>query len=894
MIGIRVLFWNAQGIHKKRDEFVNLLTDEHIDIACICESHLTCNMSFPNIPNYITIRNDRSTHLGGLLTIIKDNIKFREIDSINLQLIEYCAIIIQGKTPFFLVNAYLPGGSRTPTIKQHYADDLDKIINCNKPFFLLGDLNSKHTSWNCKRNNIAGNILYNKTQARQLTVAFSKDPTYCPVSLYKSSSTLDIVVTNNKINFSRPFASHISTSDHIPVIFEIDGGGSNNHIRDEPRPNYQKTNWYQFRLYLDNKLDQDIPLLNQKQLNQNEINCLLTRITTATKDGLKLHTPTNKTNRDGTYHTDNIKSIIKWRNYFRRRFARHHIDTDRVMYMFYDKWKKREITIARNEHKNNRLLKYSSDRNSLFKAIKNRRLSDIPPLYPESPETCMIITNTKKAEAFSGHFAKMHANTLDKHNLIFSRHVDDTVNTFINNTGPTITHTEITISDVRTVIKSMKTNKSPGPDMIPVIALKNLSVLSLQLYAHALTSAYNMGYFPDLWKSSTAVPVLKAGKNPKDRSSYRPIALISKLSQVFEKIVNNYFMEHLDNTHTLPDNQFGFRKGHSTIHPLLSLFNNIKSGFAQKKSTAVLTFDIEKAFDRTWHNGLIYKMINKNFPSNIIKIVNSFIKQRQFRVRCGDALSNICPVPWGVPQGSVLSPSLYIFYIHDIPLHDNTSLKLYADDSLVHVQDRNIMTITKAIDEASQKIISYYNKWKIKINGNKTALTLFTQRTKKQLPAGPLMIGKTQLTNTKINITVNWTNKIKYLGVTLDKRLTLYEHINDTIRKFDNTVRLLYPFICRSSTLDRNSKLHLIKLYCIPILTYASPIIVNCAKTHLTRLQRKLNKILRMALDIPCDTRTSLVRQLTGIPSLENILAKNTERFSIKNRRSENKIISEL
>lgn len=276
-------------------------------------------------------------------------------------------------------------------------------------------------------------------------------------------------------------------------------------------------------------------------------------------------------------------------------------------------------------------------------------------------------------------------------------------------------------------------------------------------------------------------------------------------------------------------------------------------------------------------------------PLYVLKIVKSFLSNRYFYVRVGEATSALMDIPWGVPQGSALSPTLYNLYISDIPKSpaDETKIRQYADDTLIHTSDRFISKINKRLQESATRITKYYHRWKIKINADKTILTCFTNRKTKQLPDNTLNI---------TNIDIPWTSEMKYLGMTFDKHLTFTTNTNLTCNKVDTVIRCLYPYINRNSAIENKVKIHLYKTYIRPILTYASPVTYNMSKTNKLKLVRKQTNILRMLLDVSWEDFVSnkKLEQRANLPNLNDFTDLINNNFISKCQLSENMLIRQL
>jgi hypothetical protein len=251
-------------------------------------------------------------------------------------------------------------------------------------------------------------------------------------------------------------------------------------------------------------------------------------------------------------------------------------------------------------------------------------------------------------------------------------------------------------------------------------------------------------------------------------------------------------------------------------------------------------------------------------------MTNSFLKNRSFHVDVRGKKSEIHPIPFGVPQGAVLSPTLYNIYIHDVPKTQNTKLALFADDTAFFSTSQKASEIENALKEHSRVIEIFSNKWKIKMNSSKTQATFVTRRRKKELPAAKISL---------LGADVNWRSESKYLGMILDKSTALKPHIDYVIERTNNAIRILYPLINRNSKLDLNNKLLIYKLAIRPIFTYASPAMRGIAKTHIKKFQVLQNKTLKMILNVSRYERTSVIHERTKVPLINDYLNKLYEKF---------------
>lgn len=251
-----------------------------------------------------------------------------------------------------------------------------------------------------------------------------------------------------------------------------------------------------------------------------------------------------------------------------------------------------------------------------------------------------------------------------------------------------------TPDEIVSILKNLNIKKAPGPDATTNAALKNLPTKQIAEITNITNACLTSSYFPKTWRHADIIPIHKPGKNPTFPVNYRPISLLSNFAKVIEKIINKRLNVHSEEV--IQNEQFGFRDGHSAEHQIIRVIEYINDGFNTRRPTGATFLDINKAFNKVWHQGILYKMINSAFPLYLIKFIKSYLEDRTFCVKLNGHRSTRRPIESGVPQGSTIGPTLFNIYMSDFKLNYGscTSFALYADDLMVFFKHRNPVTVT--------------------------------------------------------------------------------------------------------------------------------------------------------------------------------------------------------
>lgn len=298
--------------------------------------------------------------------------------------------------------------------------------------------------------------------------------------------------------------------------------------------------------------------------------------------------------------------------------------------------------------------------------------------------------------------------------------------------------------------------------------------------------------------------------------------------------------------------QFGFREKHSTIDQVHRIVHTIEETLEKKKVCSAIFLDVAQAFDKVWHKGLDYKL-KTQLPIQYTEILESYMNDRYFRVKQGQAYSKLKKIEAGVPQGSILGPILYLLYTADIPLPFNSKIATFADDTCILSTGNDVIESTRKLQASVNKIVAWTETWRIKLNEGKSVHVDFTNKSIQYIP---IEIS---------SFIVPHENSAKYLGMTLDARLNWKEHIKKKQTELNLKYKKLKWIIGRNSKVTTANKLLIYNQIIKPVWTYGSQLWGCAAKTYIETIQRIQNKILRDIVNAPWYARNDDIHRDLGV-----------------------------
>ena len=615
----------------------------------------------PIIPNYTFIRKDRQTGGGGgIAFLVHHDIPFTPVDTSNITdpIIETQAISITHEgSPLTIVNVYIPPVSSCPP---RHSPDLNPLLNILDDALIVGDLNAHHAGWFSTLSDARGEALAADIENSPFCVLNADSPTCLP--RLGNPLSPDVTLISAHLTLSADWTTQTQlNSDHLPITISFPDSHLPNIRTPKTFTNFRQADWVgyvseseklfsqlppptscsggeqKFREVINIASRHNIPSGFRKNFIPDiprEASVLINQ-----RDNIRIRNPQDPAiDQLNQQISDKISSASKQAWLDKLDSADHHSDPNKF-------W-------------------------SLLRCLSGKR-PRLPPNQPISFGTKIFSRPNSIAKKFNSQFTSVstHKQNPNTRRVIRRLRKNHKLDTNFKPFNPISTGE---------AIKCASNSSAAGPDGITNLHLKHLGLLGVAY----LTCLFNLSVcradIPAIWKSAVIIPILKPGKAADQSSSYRPISLLCPAVKILEKLLLPQVTDSLSRA----PSQHGFAPFHSTTTALLPVVTKIAEGFNAIKPpsrSATVAIDISKAFDSVDHTLLLDQISHSTLHSNLVRWLAAYLRGRTASCHYLAAKSPLKIIHTGVPQGSVLSPSLFNYFVSDCP-NVAELMTSYADD----------------------------------------------------------------------------------------------------------------------------------------------------------------------------------------------------------------------
>ena len=758
---------------------------------------------------------------------------------------------------FYIYNIY-----NQPS-RKYDVRELEKIIDQhNQNLIIMGDFNAHNSLWDTK-------VITNDKYGKQIESIINNhdvcclNDAECPTFYSKGHgtfSTIDLTICSDNISDKIEwFVSEDDySSDHYPVIISIYTETENEK---DMRFNTEKANWPQFKL-----LTEKIPNFDE-QLNHNESNKILTE--TIIKAANKSIPRINPNGRK--------KTVPWWSEELKKLAYMKHRIKDRI-----NKLNKKHSTLIRNPLAANinekiiatcleiaqlkplfnkycakfkreantakltswqEYVKTINERTPLKKMWKKFRkikgTNNKQTKHPIKHQGTTIHDEEEIANILGESIAQISSDKTYEKQFLKTKKTEEKKRINFKTNKEEIYNITITQKELNQAIENSKST-TPGEDLVDMNMIKNSSESMkkyiLDMYNHLLRN----NLLPDNWRHAIVIPIPKPGKDPSCPVNYRPISLTSSLCKLLERIINTRLTWYLREHKIITDKQFGFQQNRSTFDPVASLEDYVRRNYARRRISAAVLFDIEKAYDCTWRYHVMKMMKKAGLAGNIPEWICNFLDNRSFQVKFHRKLSKVFTLQNGLPQGSVLSCTLYLLAINNIVKHlpKEVQCTLYADDIIIYYSSRNLRHLERVLNQTIKKLLQWTRTVGIKLARSKTKAILF-YRNKMWLKNNILSL-KIETENIEVE------KEVKFLGIYFDAHLNWKPHIQYLKRRCTNALNLIKKLSNTKWGAKRTCLQMIYKATIEGILNYCSPIYTSATTAALKTLDTVQTQGLRL------------------------------------------------
>ena len=846
-----VLQWNCQGLRTSKQEVVELVNTFKPCAVALQETKLWGDATV-NIAGYRAY--SRNGHFnvtahGGTAIYVHQSVPVEPL-RINT---EYQAVAVRIHVPqsITLCSVYL---SRSHDLRRQGLQGLYDQLP--QPVLMMGDFNSYSTRWGSSTTDARGRMVEEFAEDNDLNILNTGAATRVA---FETETCIDLSIATPVLAPILEWTVTASPrdSDHIPIIVKLLNARAEG-VQTERR-NMKRADWVKYRESNAWRRGREIENMGNEELLLD----LYSRINEAAEEAI----PKIKCGKfyPKPFWNDRLKRTRETRERQYKKYRR------RKSMQNYILWKraKAEHRQAVIEEKRASWIKlastfnYKTPKATIYenvRKIKGNRQRKINVLkegdqyYTTHQEIAnrlgQTFSNISSAENYQPNFKRVKDQE-ERKNLNFQSNEEQDYNK------------KFSLEELEAALQRTK-NTVPGPDDVHYRMLREMPLCAKQYLLKIYNKFWNESYFPRQWRDATVVAFPKPDKDHSKAENYRPIALTSCLSKTLERMINTRLCDYLEMKKELSNIQNGGRRGRSTTDHLVRLETAIRRCFAHGKLFVSVFFDLKKAYDTTWKYGIMRDLYRMGLRGRMPLYIKEFLTDRRFKVRMEETYSENFSQEEGVPQGSVLSVTLFTIKINQLrgvlPNDSGMHTSLYVDDFQMGYSGTDINLIQRRL----QQYINTIEKW-TEDNGfsfslDKTKAVLFSQQAGIQLRPDLLLYGQK----------IKYEESVKFLGLIFDSKLTWRAHITSVKAKCSRAVGVLKSIATQEWGGDMATMVHLYRVMVRSVLDYGCVVYQSACVTTKGILEPVANECMRIATGAFKSTPTESLNILCNEMTLEH------------------------
>lgn len=873
---LTIISQNIRSIYCNFDDFLLTLTTLkfEVDVIILTECRLDFNKPIPILPNYHSYSTKHQLNQNdGVVVFVKSTLRHK-VQEIKITHGSCIQLDILNNTILCIYRS--PSNSNSEMFLNSLCSHIE-TLQTKKGIIIAGDINiniaTKQTeSYQEKRNR----TLYLDTLSSYGILAAHTIPT-------RGINCLDhFMIRINKIKVLATIAvMHTSITDHLTTLLTI------SKLKKQFTVDKTRTK-INFEEALESLKNKNLAELLFYEDPTKLLDLLILKLTESIQENTVICKVPKKYRTIKPWITKGILRCIQNRNKLQKQArSEPHNNIIKITYIRYRNFCNKLIKKLKRNYEKELLTKTIHNNRLLWKNVSKITYSNKVPSIPAE------LLNIKATPAESVNFVNNYFSNIGKDlaQQIIPNHTD-AQRSYLDNL-PTQPNSFVLLptdnNEVNSVMMNLKLDSAAGWDNIPTRFLKLAKNEIIPIITHLTNLSFEKGIFPFQLKQSIITPVYKGGDRD-DVGNYRPISVLPAISKILERLINLRLLSYLNEFDILSSSQYGFRKGKSTEDAIVNLSSLIIEQLDSHRKCVAVFLDLKKAFDTVSIPILVHKLEKVGIRGTALCLLKDYLLQRTQRVKVGNLISETSQVTYGVPQGSVLGPTLFLIYINDLcnMLISNANIISYADDTAVIFKG----TSWKSVMDTAEQGLHLMNRWLrnnlLTLNTSKTNYISFSIYSNTQPNNNfEIKIHNTHCTSVNDNSKCNCpilprVSQVKYLGVYVDQRLTWYphlEHVAARIRKLIwifKTLRHVVPATAAEANITKRNILGEIYVSLVQsIIVYCVSVWGGAAKTRFLEVERAQRRLIKVMHFKKRRFPTEALYSITNILSVRKLYILN-------------------